>query len=33
VLRVISGTPTDPTFFLPPVISGTDINAAAGLCD
>jgi alpha-methylacyl-CoA racemase len=29
VLRVISGTRTDPTFFLPPVIPGTDISAAA----
>lgn len=29
VLRVISGTRTDPTFFLPPVIPGTQISAAA----
>jgi crotonobetainyl-CoA:carnitine CoA-transferase CaiB-like acyl-CoA transferase len=29
VLRVISGTRTDPTFFLPPVIPGTKLSAAA----
>jgi alpha-methylacyl-CoA racemase len=29
VLRVISGTRTDPTFFLPPVVPGTQMSAAA----
>jgi alpha-methylacyl-CoA racemase len=29
VLRVISGTRTDPTFFLPPLIPGTQMSAAA----